>query len=123
VAGPLPAPDLLALPFLAIALVGLLTLGGLYYEEVWGFNEAQRGLLTACMEGGAQLVGLLLGIPLATRLLAKGAGHVLRFLSVVSLLITGAWVVFAIAPVLPIALLANAVISASFFLLIPGIFT
>ncbi len=112
-----------ALPFLAIALVGLLTLGGLYYDEVWGFNEVQRGFLTACMEGGAQLVGLLLGIPLATQLLAKGAGHVLRFLAVVSLLITGAWVVFAIAPVLPIALLANAVISASFFLLIPGIFT
>ncbi|HEY2998609.1 MAG TPA: MFS transporter [Acidimicrobiales bacterium] len=111
-----------ALPFVAIAVIGLATLGGLYYDEVWGFNEAQRGFLTAGMEGGAQLVGLLLGLPLATRLLAKGAGHVLRFLAVVSIVIAGAWAVFALAPVLPIALLANAVVSASFFLLIPGIY-
>src|SRR4030095_6908653 len=111
-----------ALPFVAIAVIGLATLGGLYYDEVWGFNEAQRGFLTAGMEGGAQLVGLLLGLPLATRLLAKGAAHRLRFLAVVSIVIAGAWEVFALAPVLPIALLANAVVSASFFLLIPGIY-
>src|SRR4030095_8025027 len=109
-----------ALPFVAIAVIGLATLGGLYYDEVWGFNEAQRGFLTAGMEGGAQLVGLLLGLPLATRLLAKGAGHVLRFLAVVSIVIAGA--LSPPPPVLPIALLANAVVSASFFLLIPGIY-
>jgi branched-chain amino acid transport system ATP-binding protein len=111
-----------ALPFVAIAVIGLATLGGLYYDEVWGFNEAQRGFLAAGMEGGAQLVGLLLGLPLATRLLAKGAGHVVRFLGVVSLVIAAAWVVFALAPVLPVALVANAIISASFFLLVPGIY-
>jgi branched-chain amino acid transport system ATP-binding protein len=111
-----------SLPFVAVAVVGLATLSGLYYDEVWHFNEAQRGFLSAGMEGGAQLVGLLIGLPLATRLMMKGAGHVLRFLAVVSLLITAAWAVFALAPVLPIALAANAVISASFFLLVPGIF-
>ncbi len=111
-----------SLPFVAVAVVGLATLSGLYYDEVWNFNEAQRGFLSAGMEGGAQLVGLLIGLPLATRLMMKGAGHVLRFLAVVSLVITGAWAVFALAPVLPIALVANVVISASFFLLVPGIF-
>ena len=112
-----------ALPFVAIAVVGLVTLGGLYYQEVWGFNEAQRGFLSAGMEGGAQLVGLLIGLPLATRLLGKGAGYVLRFLSYVSLVIAAAWVLFALAPWLPLALLGNAVVSASFFLLVPGIYT
>ena len=32
-----------SLPFVAIAVVGLLTLGGLYYDEVFGLNEAERG--------------------------------------------------------------------------------
>jgi ABC-type branched-subunit amino acid transport system ATPase component/MFS family permease len=111
-----------ALPFLAIAVVGLLTLGGLYYDEVWGFDERARGFLAAAMEGGAQLVGLLLGIPLATRLMMKGAGHVLRFLAVVACGVALAWAVFAVAPVLPLALAANAVVSAGIFMLTPGIF-
>ena len=111
-----------SLPFVAIALVGLLTLGGLYYDEVWGLNEAERGGVAAAIEGGAQLVGLLVGIPLATRLMMRGAGHVMRFLAVVTVVITGAWAVFALAPVLPLAIAANAVISGSFFLLVPGIY-
>ena len=111
-----------SLPFVAIAVVGLLTLGGLYYDEVFGLNEAERGAVTAGLEGGAQLVGLLIGIPLATRLMMKGAGHVMRFLAVVTVVITVAWALFALAPVLPLAIAANAVISGSFFLLVPGIY-
>ena len=111
-----------SLPFVAIALVGLATLGGLYYDEVWGLNEAQRGIVAAILEGGAQLAGLLIGIPLATRLMMKGAGHVMRFLAVVTVVITAAWAVFALAPWFGLALAANAVISGSFFLLVPGIY-
>ena len=111
-----------SLPFVAIALVGLATLGGLYYDEVWGLNEAQRGIVAAILEGGAQLAGLLVGIPLATRLMMKGAGHVMRFLAVVTVVITAAWAVFALAPWFGLAIAANAVISGSFFLLVPGIY-
>ena len=111
-----------SLPFLALAILGLVLLGGLYYEEVFGLSEIGRGLLTAVVEGGAQLVGLMAGVPLATRLMAKGPGHVMRFLAVIACVVAGAWVVFALAPVLALAVVANAVISASFFLLIPGIF-
>jgi ABC-type branched-subunit amino acid transport system ATPase component/predicted MFS family arabinose efflux permease len=111
-----------ALPFLAIAIVGLLTLGGLFYEEAFGLDERARGFAAAGLEGGAQLVGLMFGIPLTTRLMAKGPGHVVRFLGKVSFGIAGAWIVFALAPVLPLAIVANAVVSAAFFLLIPGIF-
>ena len=111
-----------SLPFVAIALVGLATLGGLYYDEVWGLNEAQRGIVAAILEGGAQLAGLLIGIPLATRLMMKGAGHVMRFLAVVTVVITAAWAVFALAPWFGLALAANALISGSFFLLVPGIY-
>jgi branched-chain amino acid transport system ATP-binding protein len=111
-----------ALPFVAIAIVGLLTLSGLYYEEVFDLDERARGFTAAGLEGGAQLIGLMVGIPLTTRLMAKGPGHVVRFLGKVSFGIAAAWVVFALAPTLPVAIVANAAVSAAFFLLIPGIF-
>jgi branched-chain amino acid transport system ATP-binding protein len=111
-----------SLPFVAIAVVGLLTLGGLYYEEVFDLDERARGFVSAGLEGPVQLAGLLVGIPLATRLMMKGPGHVMRFLAVVSCIIAAAWVVFALAPNLVVAVIANGVISGSFFLLIPGIF-
>ena len=111
-----------ALPFVAIAIVGLLTLSGLYYEEVFDLDERARGFTAAGLEGVAQLVGLMFGIPLSTRLMARGPQHVLRFLGRVSFGIAACWLVFALSPVLPVALLANGLLSAGFFLLIPGIY-
>ena len=111
-----------SLPFVAIALVGLATLSGLYYEDLFNLDERQRGFLAAGIEGPVQLIGLLVGIPLATRLMMKGPGRVLRFLAQVSGVIAVAWVVFALAPNLVVAVVANAVVSGSFFLLVPGIY-
>ncbi len=111
-----------ALPFLAIAVVGLLTLGGLYYDEVFNLDERARGFVAAGIEGGAQLVGLVVGIPVVTRLMLKGPGHVVRFLANMSLIVAGGLVVFATAPNIGVAIAANAVISGSFFMLIPGIY-
>jgi ABC-type branched-subunit amino acid transport system ATPase component/MFS family permease len=111
-----------ALPFVAIAIVGLLTLGGLFYDEAFGLDERARGFTAAGLEGGAQFVGLMVGIPITTRLMAKGPGHVVRFLGKVSFGIAAAWIVFALSPWLALAIVANAVVSAAFFLLIPGIF-
>jgi branched-chain amino acid transport system ATP-binding protein len=111
-----------ALPFVAIAIVGLLTLSGLYYDEVFGLDERARGFTAAGLEGVAQFVGLMFGIPLTTRLMAKGPSHVVRFLGKVSFGIAAAWVAFALAPNIVVAVIANAVVSAAFFMLIPGIF-
>jgi ABC-type branched-subunit amino acid transport system ATPase component/MFS family permease len=111
-----------SLPFLAIAVVGLVTLGGLYYEEVFNLDERQRGFLTAVVDGGAQFAGLMFGVPITARLMTRGPGFVMKFLSVVGVVIAAAWVVFALAPVLPVAVAAGAVIAGSFFLLIPGIY-
>jgi len=109
-----------ALPFIAMAIIGLIALSGLYYDEIYGLDERARGFLTAGIEGPAQLAGLLFGIPLATRLMARGPGFVLKFLAYVSFAIAGAWTAFALAPNLALAIAANALVSAGFFLLIPG---
>jgi branched-chain amino acid transport system ATP-binding protein len=111
-----------ALPFLAVAVVGLLTLGGLYYEEVFNLDERARGLVTACIQGGAQLVGLMVGLRIVTRLMARGPGFVVRFLSYVACVVALGLLLFATAPNLGIAIAANAVVEGSFFLLIPGIY-
>ncbi|HET6951116.1 MAG TPA: MFS transporter [Acidimicrobiales bacterium] len=111
-----------ALPFVAVSLVGLITLGGLYYESVFELDERARGFLTAGVEGVAQFAGLMFGIPLTTKLMAKGPGYVVRFLGTVSFGIAALWVVFALAPNLVVAVVVNAVISGAFFLLVPGIY-
>jgi ABC-type branched-subunit amino acid transport system ATPase component/predicted MFS family arabinose efflux permease len=111
-----------ALPFLAIAIVGLLLLSGLYYDDVYNLDERARGVLAAMIQGPAQLVGLLVGVPLASKLLARGPGFVLTFLAYVSCAIGGAWVVFALAPNIGVAVAANAVMAVGIFLLVPGTF-
>ncbi|HET6771719.1 MAG TPA: MFS transporter [Acidimicrobiales bacterium] len=111
-----------ALPFVAVAIVGLSTLSGLYYDEVFNLDERARGFTAAGLEGVAQFAGLMFGIPLTTRLMAKGPGNVVLFLGRVSLGIAVAWLAFAAAPTLPVAIVANALLSGAFFLLIPGIY-
>jgi branched-chain amino acid transport system ATP-binding protein len=111
-----------ALPFLAVAVVGLLTLGGLYYEEVFNLDERARGFVTACIQGGAQLVGLMVGLRIVTRLMVRGPGFVVRFLSYVACVVALGLLLFATAPNIGVAIAANAVVEGSFFLLIPGIY-
>jgi ABC-type branched-subunit amino acid transport system ATPase component/sugar phosphate permease len=110
-----------ALPFLAVAFVGLLSLSSLYYSQVFGLDERARGYIAAAVEPG-QLVGLFAGIPIATRLLARDAALVLRFLAVVAGVVAIAWVGFALSPWLPLAIAMNVVVSSVVVLLIPGIF-
>ena len=111
-----------ALPFVAVAIVGLGTLSGLYYEEVFNLDERARGFTAAGLEGVAQFAGLMFGIPLTTRLMAKGPGYVVKFLGNVSLGIAVVWLAFAAAPTLWVAIVTNALLSGAFFLLIPGIY-
>jgi len=82
-----------ALPFLALSIVGLLTLGSLFYNEIFGLNEVQRGVVAAVAEP-AQIVGFIIGIPIATRLMARDPGLVLKFLAVVTGFVAVAWLVF-----------------------------
>jgi ABC-type branched-subunit amino acid transport system ATPase component/MFS family permease len=110
-----------SLPFLAASIIGLLTLTSLYYENVFHLGEAQRGLVTALAEP-AQFVGITLGIPLASRLMLRDPGIGLRMLSLLGVVIAGAWVGFALAPTLWFAVAMHVVITGVSALLVPGIF-
>jgi ABC-type branched-subunit amino acid transport system ATPase component/MFS family permease len=111
-----------ALPFLALGIVGLLTLVSLFYEEVFGLNEVQRGIVAAVAEP-MQIIGFFIGIPIATRLLARDAGLVLKFLAVVTAVIAVAWIALSQAPNLGVAIAMNLVISGAIGLLAPGVYS
>ncbi|MGH2685364.1 MAG: MFS transporter, partial [Actinomycetota bacterium] len=111
----------MSLPFLAASIIGLVSLTAIFYEEVFGLSESERGLVAALAEP-AQFVGITLGIPLAARLMLRDPGRGLRMLSFVAVGIAGAWVLFSLAPTVWVAVLANVVISGLAALLAPGIY-
>jgi ABC-type branched-subunit amino acid transport system ATPase component/sugar phosphate permease len=110
-----------SLPFLAASLIGFVALASLVYEQIFDLDERARGFASAAVEP-VQLFGLIIGARVGTRLLARGPQHVLRFLSHVAFIVSLALIVFALAPNIVVALLANAVITASLAVLAPGIF-
>jgi len=109
-----------ALPFLASALIGFVSLAALLYEEVFGLDEVERGVAAALTEP-VQLVGLSVGARVGTRLFLKDPGLVLKFLGRVSFFVAGMAVVFAAAPTVWVAVLAAGVITGSLAMLLPGI--
>ena len=110
----------LSLPFLATALIGLGSLTSVYYEDVFGLDEAQRGLIAALAEP-FQLVGILVGIPLANKLFQRSPGLVLRFIAVLGIL-SGIFLgLFAFAPNVPTAIVLNILASSVLGALGPGI--
>ena len=111
-----------ALPFVALSIVGLLTVGSLFYQDIFGLNEVQRGIIAAVAEP-AQIAGFFIGIPIATRLMTRDPGLVLKFLAGVTGFIAVVWVAFSQAPNLPVAIACNILISGSLGLLVPGIYS
>jgi ABC-type branched-subunit amino acid transport system ATPase component/MFS family permease len=110
-----------SLPFLASSIIGLVTLTALYYDQVFHLDERARGFIGAATEPAA-VIGLSLGIPLASRLMVKDPGLGLRLLAVVGVLVAGAFMLFALTPYLWLAIAMNILISGIVALLAPGIF-
>ncbi len=110
-----------ALPFIATAFIGLDAIGSLYYAKVFHIGTADRGYLSAAL-APAQLVGLLLGAPIATRLLKRGASLIPRFVAGVSLVVAAAWAGFALSPWLPLSIALNAILVAGAVLITPVVF-
>ncbi|HMJ77304.1 MAG TPA: MFS transporter, partial [Iamia sp.] len=109
-----------SLPFLGASLIGFVSLAALMYEEQFDLDEKARGFVAAGVEP-AQLAGVIIGARVATRLMAKDTSLVMRFLSVVAFVVSGALFVFALAPNIVVAIAANVVIAGSLAVLGPGI--
>jgi ABC-type branched-subunit amino acid transport system ATPase component/MFS family permease len=110
-----------ALPFLAVAFVGLEIFGSLFYEQVFHLNARDRGFVFAII-APAQLIGLLLTTRIITRLFVKSATLIPRFVAFVSLAVAVAWTAFALSPNLVIAVILNALVTGIVVLIVPPIF-
>jgi len=111
-----------AMPFLAASLIGFGSLAALLYEEAYNLDERARGVAAAATEPG-QLVGLYIGARLATRVIAEDPGKILRYLAVVSAATSVLSAVFALTPLLWVAIGANILIAMCLAIVGPGILT
>jgi ABC-type branched-subunit amino acid transport system ATPase component/MFS family permease len=110
-----------ALPFLAVAFIGLEIFGSLFYEQVFHLNARDRGYVFALI-APAQLVGLLLTTRIITRLFVKSATLIPRFVAFTGIAVAVAWTAFALAPNLVIAVILNALVTGIVVLIVPPIF-
>jgi MFS family permease len=108
-----------AAPFLGIALFGVPTLLSLVYEDVYGLDAGQRGLIAGGIEP-LQIVGVLLAMPAVSRLAERGTGRLLRFVAAVGIADGLLIVALANAPHVSVAVLVHAVLAASIGTLAPA---
>jgi branched-chain amino acid transport system ATP-binding protein len=112
----------ISLPWFAASLFGLAAFYALYYDEVFGMNEAARGFLAAAVEP-AQIVGALYGIKLVSRLFLRDPGLILKLLAVGGTGVAGGLLIMAVAPNLAIAIVGNVIASASSAPLTAGLYS
>ncbi len=111
----------LSLPFLATAIAGLGILLSTYYDDVFRLNEFERGIVFAVIEP-FQLLGVIVGVPIATRLMRRDPSLVLRFLALAGLVVAGGLVLLSTAPNLPLAMVAHTIVSSVLGILLPGLY-
>ena len=110
-----------AVPFLAVALFGIPNLLSLVYEDVFGLNSAQRGLIAAGIEP-LQLLGVVLAMPRLGRISHERPEFLLRFIAVVGLFDGVMLVVLGYAPNVGLAIAAHALIACTIGTLAPAFF-
>ncbi len=109
-----------AVPFLAVSLIGFVSLASLLYSDVYRLDELQRGHLAAVVEP-FQLLGLAVGARLGTRLFLKSPALIFRLLRWVSFVAAALAAGFAYAPNIAVAVVFNVLLTADLAILLPGI--
>ncbi len=110
-----------SLPFLAVALVGFVTLASVLYEREFNLNERERGIAAAIAEP-FQLVGIIYGTRIITRKYINNMKGLIKFLAGIAIATSVASAGFALAPNVIVAVALNCVVSAALAPLAPGIF-
>jgi ABC-type branched-subunit amino acid transport system ATPase component/predicted MFS family arabinose efflux permease len=109
-----------AVPFLAVSLIGFVSLAGLLYSDVYKLDELQRGYLAAFVEP-FQLLGLAMGARLGTRLFLKDPALIFTFLKYVAFTAAALAAGFALAPTIALAVVFNILLTTVLAILLPGV--
>jgi branched-chain amino acid transport system ATP-binding protein len=109
-----------ALPFLAASLVGFAALASLQYAETFDLDEWGRAWASIPVQF-VELAGVALGAKLTTRAFRKGAPEIFRVLGWASVVASAMAALFAMAPNVVVAVIANSLIAASLVIVGPGI--
>ena len=109
-----------AVPFLAVSLIGFVSIASLMYADVYRLDELQRGYLAAAVEP-FQLVGLAVGARLGMRLYARDPALIFSFLRWAASLGAVFAAGFALAPNLALAVVFNVALTMVLATLLPGI--
>jgi len=110
------------LPFLTPAVVGFAIFSVFMYRDVFGLDESARGWVVGLVEGPSQLLGLVVGARIGTKLFAKDPRLIFGLLSKAGFMVTAAAIAFAWSPHVLVAVAFNVVISAGLAFMLPGIF-
>jgi branched-chain amino acid transport system ATP-binding protein len=110
-----------SLPFLAASLIGFSSLAAILYEQKFGLDEVQRGWVAAAAEP-AQLIGLVIGARIGTKLIVRDPGLVIRFIALVAFITAGLLALFAFSPFVWLGVVVNMAISAALAIVGPGVY-
>ncbi len=110
-----------SLPFLAASLIGFASLASVFYEEIFHLDERARGFVAASVEP-FQLIGLIVGARVGTKLVMKDPGLILRFLGKLSFFNAAMFAIFALSPWLWVGIVANAIVTGVLAAIGPGIY-
>ncbi len=111
-----------ALPFLAASLIGFSSLASLLYQHKFGLDVAARGWVAAAAEP-TQLVGLVIGARVGSKLIQRDPGLIIRFLSVVAAGCAALLALFATVPVLWVTVVCHMAINAALAAVAAGIYS
>jgi branched-chain amino acid transport system ATP-binding protein len=110
----------IALPFLAASIIGFISLASLMYEEVFGLDAWERAWALIPVQL-VELVGVVIGARLTSRALTQGASKIFGVLGAAAGVACVMALVFAAAPTVVIAVIANCIISAALVVVGPGV--
>ena len=110
-----------ALPFIGASSVAMASLMSLFWADVYHLDEFQRGLIESVSQPFA-LVGLILGAPLAQKLMNRDPALLLRFLGLSSILTAGCIALVALSPNVWFAVAGRFLQGGIMAVLLPGVY-